>query len=404
MFKRFHLPITLPFLALASACSGPASSPVEVTDDLAPSALGDLSSALHAAPPEAGSPLAIRVLQAPQPVATTDEERLLVYELLLDNRGPSAVRIERIDTLLSGGRQPPVTLEGEALLAALVSADGAAGIGPGETAVVFLEVRLPLHARTPPELRQRVAFTMGETHDAGVETEAPEVRETFAQVDVDVERALRVGSPLSGPRLVAVNGCCDSGHRHAIMPIGGELFLAQRFAIDFLRIDGESTFSGDPADNASYFIHGADVLAVRSGEIVAVRDGVAENDPTEPVPPFDVDQAPGNFIVQRLDGGGFALYAHLQPGSSSVSPGQRVLAGASLALVGNTGNSTEPHLHFHVMDRPDPLAARGLPYVFDNFEWQGRIDVASGSVIDTPEPRERSRRLPLNWDVIDFGE
>ena len=63
-------------------------------------------------------------------------------------------------------------------------------------------------------------------------------------------------------------------------------------------------------------------------------------------------------------GGTYALYAHLAPGSVAVSPGQRVRVGEVLGRVGHSGNSTAPHLHFQLMDSPDPWQARGIPCAF----------------------------------------
>ncbi|MZD07262.1 peptidoglycan DD-metalloendopeptidase family protein [Streptomyces sp. SID5785] len=70
----------------------------------------------------------------------------------------------------------------------------------------------------------------------------------------------------------------------------------------------------------------------------------------------------GNHVVLELGDGGYAMYAHLQRGSLRVRPGDRVRAGQVLARCGNSGNSTEPHVHFQLMDAPDLDAAVGLPF------------------------------------------
>ncbi|MFI0406216.1 M23 family metallopeptidase [Actinomadura sp. 3N508] len=72
----------------------------------------------------------------------------------------------------------------------------------------------------------------------------------------------------------------------------------------------------------------------------------------------------GNSVVLDLGDGVYALFAHLRHGSLRVRKGDRVRAGDVLAEVGNSGNTSEPHLHFHLMDRPRPLAAAGLPFAF----------------------------------------
>ena len=73
----------------------------------------------------------------------------------------------------------------------------------------------------------------------------------------------------------------------------------------------------------------------------------------------------GNHIVIDLGDGAYALLAHLRRRSAVVTAGQRVAAGQQLAGCGNSGNSTEPHVHFQLMDRPGVLLASGLPFSFD---------------------------------------
>jgi murein DD-endopeptidase MepM/ murein hydrolase activator NlpD len=79
----------------------------------------------------------------------------------------------------------------------------------------------------------------------------------------------------------------------------------------------------------------------------------------------------------NLGGGHYANYAHLAPGSITVKVGDRVTAGQQMALVGNTGQTGVPHLHFHVMDRPLLAEANGLPYEFRSFTVEGLADVNS---------------------------
>ncbi|MFG2498178.1 M23 family metallopeptidase [Streptomyces sp. NPDC048441] len=74
----------------------------------------------------------------------------------------------------------------------------------------------------------------------------------------------------------------------------------------------------------------------------------------------------GNHIVLDLGAGTYAMYAHVQQGSLAVRAGDEVLAGQVMARCGNSGNSTEPHVHFQLMDGPDLDTARGVP-----FRWRG---------------------------------
>ena len=116
-----------------------------------------------------------------------------------------------------------------------------------------------------------------------------------------------------------------------------------------------------------------------------------------------------------LGNGRFALYAHLQPKSIKVKAGDQVTRGQVLALVGNSGNSGAPHLHFHVMSGPSPLDSNGLPYAIDTYEVTGHAP--STAAFDTAEdkgtpleftpvepPRAVEKALPLDQSIVRFGK
>ena len=114
--------------------------------------------------------------------------------------------------------------------------------------------------------------------------------------------------------------------------------------------DGASS-TGDKDVNSSYYSYGSRVLAVASGTVVHLKDGIPDNVPGHvgaEALKLSLETIAGNVIGLDLGHGQFAYYAHLQPGSIRVKLGQRVRKGELLALVGNSGSSFEPHLHFEV--------------------------------------------------------
>ncbi len=131
-------------------------------------------------------------------------------------------------------------------------------------------------------------------------------------------------------------------------------------------------YAGDREKLESYTIFGKPVVAVADGVVASVTDGLPEQTPGKYPVNISLDQADGNSVILDLGEQGYAMYAHMQPGTIQVRVGQRVAAGQVIGLVGNSGNSVAPHLHFQVMDRPSSLAANGLPYEMRDFQITGR--------------------------------
>ena len=187
---------------------------------------------------------------------------------------------------------------------------------------------------------------------------------------IGVPRA--IGAPLLRDSWLAVDAPSNtSRHRRAQTP-GMEPRNAQRFAIDWVRMAcRERTFHGAGDASTCYAAYGEPVLAVADGTVSAAIDGAPDNVPRRMPRELTADTAPGNHVVVDIGRGAGVFYGHLQLGSVSVRQGQRVTRGHSLGRVGNSGRSSEPHLHMHVMDGPDWLTADGVPYVFDGIQISG---------------------------------
>ena len=140
-----------------------------------------------------------------------------------------------------------------------------------------------------------------------------------------------------------------------------------------------ATYRGDGSSNEQYWIWGQPVLAPADGTVIAVLDGLPDN-----IPGITNNEAapPGNHVVLDLGNDEYVFLAHLQSGSVRAEPGERVVAGQTIGLVGNSGNSFEPHLHVHMQDRPEfSSEAIGLPMVFTDYEADGEL-VSEGQLAD----------------------
>jgi murein DD-endopeptidase MepM/ murein hydrolase activator NlpD len=136
---------------------------------------------------------------------------------------------------------------------------------------------------------------------------------------------------------------------------------SQRRAADIvIRGADARTHRGDGKANTDYLAYGADVLAVADGTVTTVVNGVPENAPGV----MNRDAITGNSVTIRHTDSLYSLYAHLQPGKMRVQVGATVKAGTVIGACGNSGNSSEPHLHFQLQDGPQFQDSWGVEAVF----------------------------------------
>lgn len=183
----------------------------------------------------------------------------------------------------------------------------------------------------------------------------------------ETKTALRL--PFEGEWLVVWGGRTVDQNYHAAT-------RDQRFAMDVLIVKDGSTHKGDGKALADYWCYGQKALAPAAGTIVWMRDSLPDNLPGQ----TDRANAIGNGVVIDHGNGEYSLLAHMQPKSSRVKIGDRVKAGQWLGLVGNSGNTSEPHIHYHLQNGPKPFEADGLPIPFTNIRVNGE-PVAKAEVV-----------------------
>jgi len=205
------------------------------------------------------------------------------------------------------------------------------------------------------------------------------------------------------------------------VPSHGVDLLGQRYAIDFVGVDDRhrDAHSSDwrtlvhtePPERFVSF--GRPILAPADGVVVAVHDGEPDHEARRSqlaLVPYMLGQAArlrqgpaaiaGNHVVLRLrESGVFAAMVHLRRGSLRVAAGDTVAVGQQLAACGNSGNSTQPHLHVQLMDSADLAVARGVPVLFRGYrEWgagPGHPPLVDPVFVDSGIPGERSVVEPV---------
>lgn len=143
---------------------------------------------------------------------------------------------------------------------------------------------------------------------------------------------------------------------------------AQRYAYDFLIVDSEaSSFSGDHKDLCSYYCYGKDILSPADGTIIRIYDRCKDSKimKKQATDPF-IRDIRGNYILIQHTEKEYSVLAHLEPGSILVKEGERVQRFQKIAECGNSGNTSEPHLHFQIQNGKSFFYSEGKKIRFED--------------------------------------
>jgi hypothetical protein len=366
----------------------------------------------HAQVKEKMTPLLLTVEVAPVPFMGSDGRVHLVYEMWTTNFSSADVIVDKVEVLGDGNvlqRLDAAAVAGR--LQAAGQRESAGKLAGSMQALLFLHVTLAPGAAVPVRLSHHVTI-----HANAAPAGQQEIMETGGEIDVDHKSVVSIGPPLEGEGYISADSCCDATrHTRAALPVNGRVWLAQRYAVDWEQIDAERHIYKGPQEKLeSYTIFGKPVLAVADAVVVSVVDGLQEQTPGKYPINIPLNEADGNSVILNLGEHRYAMYAHMQLGSIRVHKGEIVKQGQVIGLVGNTGNSVAPHLHFQVNDRPSSLMSNGLPYEIRNFQISGKTPGTKAfddaeekgtplAVTPISPSQQINRALPLDQLIISFA-
>ena len=145
---------------------------------------------------------------------------------------------------------------------------------------------------------------------------------------------------------------------------------AQKHAFDMIITNEKgASYKTNGETNEDYYAFGKELYAPCDGEVVLVVDGVKDNKPGVMNPVY----IPGNTVIIRTDKNEYLFFAHFKQHSIKVTQGQKLKQGELLGLCGNSGHSSEPHLHFHIQHVEDMNVATGVKCYFDKLLVNGKV-------------------------------
>lgn len=341
-----------------------------------------------------------------QVVRGDDGKDHVEYELLVVNVFSEPVTLSSV-TVLGPAAKELMRIQGAALTAAtqtLFTKTATPAIPASAAVSVDVDLILPPGA-APERVTHRIVYALKPDSElaplvGSLEVDAPEVA-------INRQPAIVIKPPLKGNGWFATTACCKPNvHRDERIAIDGvRIETGETFAVDWAKAKNDSLFDGDGKRVEQYYGFGENVLAVADGTVVSIHDGMPDQTPFAVMIPKSKSDYGGNNVMLEIAPNVFAWYAHLRQGSIGVKVGEAVKAGSLIAKLGNSGPSEGPHLHFGLLNKPDPVGGRSLPFVFDAFTSVGAVDLDASNgdrLVIQPESRRVRFAYPLYGGIQNY--
>ena len=349
-----------------------------------------------------------------------NNEQHLIYELVMINGSINPIRILAININMYTCKHKKLSYTiSEQKLANIFSTISTANdalpedpvLQPNETGLLYIFLDLPCKIGNILE------------HNVIVQTENdPSTIQSIIIDPIKINRSqpIIVNPPLKGNNWYAANAPDNFVlHRRTLFMLNGRIKIPERTAIDFLKYGPEGLYDGDPLKNTSYYSYGNQIYSRCDGTIIGLMDGIEENIPTKLIKdPINSKNIAGNYVLIELDENHYALLAHMIPGSLKVKIGDNVKVGQKVGLLGNSGESLAPHLHFQITNKPykignykepSPINAQGIPWVFNRFVINQYIPIGTsilGSIlpenVEIISKNELKNQIPMNDNLVNF--
>lgn len=354
-------------------------------------------------------PIHVELSVAPTPVKGGDGKWYASYHLLLSNRSHVDLVLKRVDVF---GKDDASLLQFDKadledyykFRANLAPVEGHSKqtIKSGNTGILLFWIALENENLIPDRFKHRFTFDYSpyiEVWNSPYPKDQDIVLENY-YVEVDKGDPVVIGSPLKGNRWKVGNGPGEYKTNHQyILTREGATRNPQRYGIDFQIVDEKNIMLPTPLPevltNEMFYCYGQELLAIADGVIANIKDGIPENTPQasgEIITGYKMNSetVAGNYLSIKIGEDQYIHYAHLIPGSLRFKLGDKVEKGQVIGLLGNSGNSTGPHLHFNFTNGTSANGSRGLPYVFESFQ-------------NVSDEKMHYNEIPLNRTLINFN-
>lgn len=303
----------------------------------------------------------------PPTLVNVDGNEVAYYELHFTNFSTDTIQLTKVDVVDTRDASVYLSSNGTDLKnrfsrIGLKERDTTVFLPPGTVGVAYLEISVK--QKTKVDIIHSVTLIKNIRNKIAEEFEVK-----GASLNLSAKNNLLIGSPLKEGLWIAISEpSWEMGHRRVIYTVNGKARIPGRYAIDFVKLNDKGEYATGNEDEVKNWLgYGVGVYAVADGEVVSVINNYPESVTLSSHDNPPAEEATGNYVSIKIGEKAFCFYEHLKPGSIRVKPGQKVKMGELIALLGYTGDSTGPHLHFHIAEYNSPLGAEGIPFAFEGF-------------------------------------
>ena len=327
------------------------------------------------------------------------------YELHLTNNAEIPLVLKKLEVIDASNSEVVESfsendLEKKFKLIGKSQTSGRLTLPPSATGIVYLEITSK-KIKPGRRLNHRLKIETGQGKIAVV---------TGGKIELPGKSAVTLGPPLRDGFWAAIyNPAWERGHRRVFYTVEGKDRLPGRFAVDFIRLDDQGRYASQDENVIKNWLgYENEVIAVSDGVISSVADNFSESSTVSEHPKYPPEKATGNYVSIKIKNDCFAFYEHLKAGSLRVKPGQTVKKGDVIAKVGFTGQTSGPHLHFHLADNDSPLGAEGVPFAFEKFKLVGtypdfeKFGKARWTPLENSSSSQVFNERPASNSVIEF--
>ena len=204
------------------------------------------------------------------------------------------------------------------------------------------------------------------------------------------------------------------GHKNSRFFSNGNVTYPQRFALDWVFVnDNEKFVKNDIKKNEDWYTYGLEIVSVADGIVVDIKDNMIENEPLseEMAVRITSETIAGNYVMIDIGNNLNALYGHLIPNSLKVNIGDKIKKGQIIGLLGNSGNSDLPHLHFQLVSKSiKPMGGEGIPFhlkEFTQLKYYSAEEISSlfhnnYVPLDSLSPVKKNNEFPVGFGLIEI--